>query len=102
MVAVAAGACLALMSASPASAGVANAGIPGAPSSNPLAGLPWGIYTGPIDGIYPAYQDATGQAQALLGRIALRPRMTWFGSWISDDAAQQTAANYIQPQQSPA
>lgn len=95
MLAVAAGACLALLSSSPASAGVANAGIPGAPRSNPLAGLPWGIYTGPIDGIYPAYQDATGQAQELLGRIALRPRMTWFGSWISDDAAQQTAADYI-------
>jgi endoglucanase len=85
-----------LVAASPASAGVANAGIPGAPSSNPLAGLPWGIYTGQIDGIYPAYQDASGQAQKLLGRIALRPRTTWFGSWISDAGAQRTAARYIE------
>lgn len=89
-------ACLALISAAPASAGPANGGIPGAPVSNPLAGLPWGIYTGPIDGIYPAYQDATGQTQALLARIALRPRTTWFGSWISDDLAYATAQQYIE------
>jgi hypothetical protein len=85
-----------LISAPAASAGPANAGIPGAPRSNPLAGLPWGLYTGPIDGIYPAYQDASGQAQTLLARIALRPRMSWFGSWISDEGAYATAQQYIE------
>jgi endoglucanase len=91
-------ACAVLASATPAYAGVANAGIPGAPASNPLKGLPWGIYTGQIDGVYPAYQGATGQNRTLLARIALRPRMTWFGPWISDGGAQQTAQQYIADQ----
>jgi endoglucanase len=85
-----------LISAPPASAGRANADIPGAPPSNPLAGLPWGLYTGPIDGIYPAYQDASGQTQNLLARIALQPRTTWFGAWIPDDFAQAEAQQYIE------
>ncbi len=84
-----------LATASRALAGAANAGIPGASQSNPLAGVPWGIYTGPIDGVYPAYQSATGRNQSLLARIALRPRFTWFGPWISDDNAQATAQQYI-------
>ncbi len=88
-------ACSALLSAPSAFAGVANAGIPGAPSSNPLAGLPLGIYTGPIDGVYTAYQAASGENRKLLARIALQPRMTWFGSWISDGGAEATARQYI-------
>jgi endoglucanase len=88
-------ACAGLVSAPPALAGVANAGIPGAPPSNPIAGLPWGIYTGHIDGVYPAYQAATGEKRALMARIALRPRTTWFGPWISDTSAEETASEYI-------
>jgi endoglucanase len=88
--------CLLLISAPTASAGRANADIPGAPPSNPLAGLPWGPYTGEIDGIYPAYQDASGETQNLLARIALRPRTTWFGAWIADDFAQAEAQQYIE------
>jgi endoglucanase len=84
--------------APPALAGVANAGIPGAPSSNPLKGLPWGVYTGPIDGVYTAYQQASGRNKALLARLALQPRMTWFGSWISDASAEGTAQQYIADQ----
>jgi hypothetical protein len=38
--------------------GTANAGLPGASKTNPLAGMQWGIYHGPIDGVYPAYQSA--------------------------------------------
>ena len=91
----AAAACAAFASPSPALAGVANAGIPGAPSSDPLAGLHWGIYTGPIDGVYPAYQAASGEQRTLLARIALQPRTTWFGSWISDSSARATARDYI-------
>jgi endoglucanase len=85
-----------LAAAGQASAGVANAGIPGAPSSNPLAGLTWGVYSGPIDGVYPAYQAASGENRTLLARIALQPRMTWFGPWISDASAEATASQYIQ------
>ena len=46
--AVALAACALLLAVPAASAGVANAGIAGAPSSNPLAGLPWGNYSGPL------------------------------------------------------
>ncbi len=89
-------ACLVLALAQPALAGTANAGIAGASASNPIAGIHWGVYGGPIDGIYPAYQAATGQQRTLLAWIALRPRVTWFGPWISDDGAQDTARQYIE------
>ncbi len=43
-------------------AGVANAGLPGASPTNPLAGLPWGVYTGSNNNsVYPAYQAAAGR-----------------------------------------
>jgi hypothetical protein len=39
-----------------ASAGVANAGLPKASHSNPLAGMPWGVYKGPFyNSIFPDY-----------------------------------------------
>ena len=81
-----------------ARAGVANGGLPGARSSDPLSGLRWGVYTGPIDGVYTTYRASSGQNRALLAEIALRPRMTWFGSWISDGSAEATARQYIQDQ----
>jgi endoglucanase len=93
MAAVCVGALLGLAPA--ASAGVANAGLPGASGSNPLKGLPWGVYRGPIDGVYSAYAGAGGQQRALLARIALRPRMLWFGAWYSDSSAQSAASQYI-------
>ncbi len=87
---------LACLQAAPgALAGVANAGLPGASTTNPLAGVPWGAYTGPIDGVYPAYKSARGVNQTLLARIALRPRATWFGPWIPDESAEATAQQYI-------
>lgn len=49
--------------------------------TNPLAGRPWGVYTGKSDGVYPAYQSATGSNRALLAKVALRPRAIWFGPW---------------------
>jgi len=79
----------------PAYAGVANAGLPGASRADPLRGLTWGVYTGPIDGLYPAYRAASGVNRRLLARLALRPRMTWFGSWIPDGSAEATARQYI-------
>lgn len=79
----------------PASAGTANAGIPGAPAGNPLAGLPWGNYTGSLDEVFPAYNAATGSAKRLLGLIALRPRIRWFGAWYPDSQAESVARDYI-------
>lgn len=98
MLAAAAASLLLLAAAPQALAGVANGGIPGAPSSDPLKGLPWGVYTGPIDGVYTAYQAASGSNRTLLARIALQPRMTWFGPWIPDASAEATAEQYIRDQ----
>lgn len=81
--------------ASPAVAGVANAGVTGARPSDPIAGLPWGTYSGPLDEVFPAYRAATGNDRRLLGLIALRPRVRWFGSWYGDTAVQQTVQDYI-------
>lgn len=85
---------LVLAVASPAAvAGVANAGIPGAPKGNPLAGLPWGNFSGPGEEVFPAYRAATGRQRYLLGLIALRPRVRWFGLW--NPPAEATARQYI-------
>jgi endoglucanase len=65
----------------PAWAGTANGGLRKAPRGNPLAGMTWGIYQGPIDGVWPAYAGAHGRNRRLLGRIALRPRAVWDGFW---------------------
>jgi endoglucanase len=97
-VALLAGGTATLIEPGSALAGTANGGLPGAPASNPLLDLRWGIYTGPIDGVYPAYQAASGNQRRLLARIALRPRMTWFGAWISDAGAEATARQYIAEQ----
>lgn len=75
-------------------AGVANGGLPGAPASNPLAGLRWGNYSGSLDEVFPAYRSATGADRQLLGLIALRPRVRWFGAWYRDPAA--VARKYIE------
>jgi endoglucanase len=86
---------VALLLAPAALAGVANRGIPGAPS-NPLAGLPWGVYRGQYyNSIYPNYQAARGHSKELLGRIATRPLAFWFGSWFADGDAKQVAHNFI-------
>jgi endoglucanase len=85
----------ALVLASPALAGVANRGLPGA-TSNPLTGMPWGVYTGPFyNSIYPDYQQARGRDRELLGRIALRPLAFWFGDWFPDNDAKHVAQNFI-------
>jgi len=90
------GACVSIaLSAVPAQAGVANAGVPGASASDPLAGLPWGNYSGPRDEVFPSYRAASGRNRALLAKVALRPRVRWFGSWYADDQARQIAASYL-------
>jgi endoglucanase len=93
---VLAGAAGALLLAAPtASAGVANAGIPGAPSSDPIAGLPWGVYSGVHDEVFPAYRAARGENRRLLGLVTRRPRMRWFGAWYADRTARAIASEYV-------
>jgi len=93
---VVAGVAALLAFASPASAGVANRGLPGASSSNPLAGMHWGVYKGPyFNSIYPNYERANGRTRRLLGKIATRPLAFWFGSWFADSDARSAASNFI-------
>jgi endoglucanase len=84
---------LSLVSAGPALAGTANAGIADAPASNPLVGLPWGNYSGRDDEVFPYYRQSRGQNRRLLALIALRPRVRWFGGWYPD--AYSAARDYI-------
>ncbi|MBO9523152.1 MAG: glycoside hydrolase family 6 protein [Nocardioidaceae bacterium] len=63
--------------------------------TNPLAGRPWGVYTGKSDGVYPAYQNATGANRALLAKVALRPRAIWFGPWTPSGQIAAKIADYV-------
>jgi hypothetical protein len=83
-----------LLGAAPAWAGTANGGLRHAPRGNPLAGLRWGVYQGPIDSVWPAYAAAHGRNRQLLGRIALQPRAVWDGPW--DGSPERTAQQVIQ------
>jgi endoglucanase len=78
-----------------AQAGVANAGVPGASPTDPLAGLPWGNYTGSEDEAMPSYASAAGANRRLIGLVALRPRMRWYGPWYPDATIEPTARRYF-------
>jgi endoglucanase len=81
--------------ASAAQAGVANGGLAAAANPDPLAGLPWGNYSGPQDEVFPAYRRAHGHRRRLLGEIALKPRARWFGPWYGDGQIRKTVRQYI-------
>lgn len=87
---------LALLAAAPATAGRANAGIAGAPTTNPIAGVRWGVFRNPrVDGVYRAYKHRGGAQKRLLRRIANRPRVRWFGAWIPDGAIRRNVRRYL-------
>jgi endoglucanase len=86
---------LLLAGATGAQAGPANSGLAGASHTNPLAGMPWGNYTGGQDEIFPYFWGAQGSERQMLAKVALRPRMRWFGSWYPDDRAYETARDYV-------
>jgi endoglucanase len=64
-------------------------------TTNPLAARPWGVYTGPADGVYPAWEGAAGTNKALLGKVALRPRVRWFGGWIPRSEIRAKVHDYV-------
>lgn len=66
---------------------------------NPLSGGTWGVYTGSADGVYPAWQKATGADKELLAKVALRPRVRWFGHWIPTGDIRSKVADYIRQTQ---
>lgn len=67
--------------------------------TNPLVGGTWGVYTGSADGVYPAYEKSTGTERALLAKVALRPRVRWFGGWMSPADASDKLREYISTMQ---
>ena len=82
----------------PAWAGTANGGLPGASRHDPLAGMTWGTYEGPIDSLWPAYLSASGHDKQLLGKVALPPHAVWDGFWDGDPkrTAQETIGDSTQ------
>lgn len=86
---------LALSPSAQLPAGSAGATAYPANPSNPLAGRPWGVYAGKADGVYPAYQQATGTNRQLLAKVALRPRVIWFGTWIPAGEVAGRVRKYI-------
>jgi endoglucanase len=62
---------------------------------NPLAGRTWGVYQGTQELAWKPYERATGARKALLGKIALRPKATWFGGWIPDDEIATKVRKYV-------
>jgi endoglucanase len=61
---------------------------------NPLAGK-WGVYKGTADQAWAPYVNSTGEEHTLLGKIALRPRATWFGAWTADADIAAKVDKYI-------
>jgi endoglucanase len=76
----------------------ANAGLPGASTTDPLAGMKMGVYRGSLDDLYSAWHSASGEQKKLLAKEALQPLMYWFGSWNQDSLAGQVVQQYIHSQ----
>jgi hypothetical protein len=66
---------------------------------DPLIGGRWAVYRGPWNGIYPAYERASGANKALLGRIATRPRAIWFAANLSTARIGEDVRQFIADQQ---
>jgi endoglucanase len=66
-----------------------------AAGDNPLAGRRWGVYKGRTDQAWAPYDNATGEEKTLLGKIALRPRSTWFGAWTANADIGAKVDKYI-------
>jgi endoglucanase len=91
-----AGLVAALLTVAPAVAGQANAGIRGASRSNPIAAVRWRPYEGPADPLWSAYASASGHRARALGRLALKPRAFFTGSWTSSSRIRNVAAEIVQ------
>jgi endoglucanase len=64
-------------------------------TGNPFASGPWGIFKGSADGVWPAYQAATGTNKTLLAKIALRSRVRWFTSYNQPSQMQSLVHSYV-------
>ena len=70
-----------------------------AAETNPLAAGLWGVYDGVADGIYPAWELASGLTALLLGKIALAPRTRWLGQWIPEERITDFVQRHIEDSQ---
>ena len=68
-------------------------------AGNPLADRIWGVYEGPQDQVWAPYRAATGVEKELIGKIALRPRTKWFGSYLADSRVIDSVTDYIESSQ---
>lgn len=77
----------------PAAVGRANTVATG----NPLDNAAWAVGYGNLEDPWIAYCNPknTATQKALLGKIALRPRMLWFGHWFKTDRVRETLRTYI-------
>jgi endoglucanase len=62
---------------------------------NPLANRAWGVYKGKADQAWEPYDKSTGEERELLGKIALRPRATWFGAWTANSDIRAKVEKYV-------
>ncbi|GAB2460448.1 glycoside hydrolase family 6 protein [Jatrophihabitans fulvus] len=63
--------------------------------TNPLAGRTWGVAKDSADQVYPHYQNARGLTKQRLARIALTPRVRWFGAWQKASSLNSLVGKYI-------
>lgn len=67
---------------------------PGGVTTNPLAQGPWGV-GGFTDVLWQRYEHSSGSTHTLLGRMALQPRMVWFGHWLGTGQVRGAVQRYI-------
>lgn len=63
---------------------------------NPLAGHKWGVYEDPRDTTWQAYENSSGTKHRLIGKVALQPRVRWFGDFNKYAGLYKTVRRYIQ------
>ena len=68
--------------------------------ANPLIAPRWGTFSGTAAGrnwdpTWQAYRNASGYRRTLLGRIATRPLVHWFGPWVATNEITSITRQYI-------
>lgn len=65
-------------------------------AANPLAGRTWGVARDQYENVYAAYARASGLTKQRLARIALTPRVRWYGAWQPASQLNKMLSSYIQ------
>jgi len=63
--------------------------------ANPLATHPWGVYQGPREPAWVAYEGASGSNRSVLAAIAKQPKAVWFTTHTSAGQIAGQARDYI-------